>query len=107
MTVVQGLCDTSIAPATSACRFGGGPLNWVKTTFSPAFLKRPFIDARSRCWMQPAGRWPTLRVEALLSVDSEPHAARIAASGPVATIPKPVAQHAPRNFRRVASDATP
>ena len=55
--------------------------------------------------MHPAGRCPTRRVLAPASVDSEPQAARIDAIEPLATMPKPVAQHAPRNLRRVISDA--
>ena len=56
--------------------------------------------------MHPAGRWPTRNVVALVAADSDPQAARIAASGPLATMPNPVAQHAPRNFRRVTSEAS-
>src|SRR2546422_5199924 len=94
-----------MAPVTRDCRLGGGPLNCVSTTLRPAFLNSPLICARSRCWMHPAGRWPTRSVLAAVAPDSDPHAARIAASGPLATMPNPVAQQAPRNLRRVTSDA--
>src|SRR5437773_4241959 len=105
MTVVHGLCDTSIAPLTRDCRLGGGPSNCVRTTFSPSFLNSPLICARSRCWMHPAGRWPTRSVVAPAAVDTEPQAARMVAIDPLATMPKPVAQQAPRNLRRVMSEA--
>src|SRR2546423_13610499 len=94
-----------MAPVTRDCRLGGGPSNCVRTTFKPAFLNSPLICARSRCWMHPAGRCPTRRVVAAEAADSDPQAARIAAIGPLATMPNPVAQHAPRNLRRVMSDA--